>query len=101
MFGMYIIAASDPALQTRALVANPIRQVNAQGNATNVTGVGVVKITTIDTDKYLIKALKTKFPKLAVTYRSGGQRSHRWTKRLERSKRNCQDDNSSKSYALI
>ena len=96
MFGMYFIAAA--ILVAAALVANPIRQVNAQGNATNVTGVGVVKITTIDTDS-LIKALKTKFPKLAATYRSRGQRSHRWTKRLERSKRNCQDDNSSKSYA--
>lgn len=63
MFGMYIIAAA--ILVAAALVANPIRQVNAQGNATNVTGVGVVKITTIDTDS-LIKALKTKFPKLAA-----------------------------------
>ena len=63
MFGMYFIAAA--ILVAAALVANPIRHVNAQGNATNVTGVGVVKITTIDTDS-LIKALKTKFPKLAA-----------------------------------
>ena len=63
MFGMYFIAAGNPGCGSAS--SNPIRQVNAQGNATNVTGVGVVKITTIDTDS-LIKALKTKFPKLAA-----------------------------------
>lgn len=52
-----------------ALVANPMRQVNAQGNMTsgmNQTGaVGVLTIKTIDVDS-LMNQLKAKYPKLAA-----------------------------------
>jgi hypothetical protein len=66
---MSIFFVATALLLGAALVANPMRQVNAQGNATNgmnQTGaVGVLTIKTIDEDS-LMNQLKAKYPKLAA-----------------------------------
>ena len=65
--GMLFVAMA--LLLGAALIANPIRQANAQGNMTNdmnQTGaVGVLTVKTIDVDS-LMNQLKAKYPKLAA-----------------------------------
>ncbi len=57
--------AAFAALLGAAMIANPILQVNAQGNGTNATGVtGVLTITKVNVDD-LMKALKSNYPKLS------------------------------------
>lgn len=63
--GMFFVAIA--LLLGAAMVANPLRQVNAQANMTNgmnQTGaVGVLTVTKIDVDS-LMNQLKAKYPKL-------------------------------------
>ena len=98
--GMFFVAIA--LLLGAAMVANPLRQVNAQANMTNgmnQTGaVGVLTVTKIDVDS-LMNQLKAKYPKLAATYWSRRQRFNWNLKRVERCKRSGKNYSSSEYFA--